>query len=132
MRIFAVILFCLFMGGCVPTTDLIFVNNSSIDLMLSLRDTVNSYVSLEKYYLPKNHQHNTLQAQGAKCTLLLETKNGEKYSYQFQAKEKKCQLYTVMYVIIMPDLSLYLVDSISELQKSPNNSQRLLPLNFPQ
>ena len=34
-----------------------------------------------------------------------------------------------MYVIIMPDLSLYLVDSISELQKSPNNSQRLLPIN---
>ena len=130
MRIFAAILFCLFMGGCVPTTDLIFVNNSSIDLMLSLRDTVNSYVSLEKYYLPKNHQHNMLQAQGAKCTLLLETKNGEKYSYQFQAKEEKCQLHTVMYVIIMPDLSLYLVDSISELQNSPNNSQRLLPINF--
>ena len=109
---------------------LIFVNNSSVDLILSLRDTVNSYVSLEKYYLPKNHQHNTLQAQGAKCTLLLETKNGEKYSYQFQAKEEKCQLHTVMYVIIMPDLSLYLVDSISELQNSPNNSQRLLPINF--
>ena len=84
-------------------------------LILSLRDTVNSYVSLEKYYLTKNHQHNTLQAQGAKCTLLLETKNGEKYSYQFQAKEEKCQLHTVMYVIIMPDLSLYLVDSISDL-----------------
>ena len=132
MRIFAVILFCLFMGGCVPTTDLIFVNNSSIDLMLSLRDTVNSYVSLEKYYLPKNHQHNILQAQGAKCTLLLETKNGEKYSYQFKKKKKKCQLYTVMYVIIMPDLSLYLVDSISELQRSPNNSQHLLPINFQQ
>lgn len=34
MRIFAAILFCLFIGGCVPTTDLIVVNNSSVDLEL--------------------------------------------------------------------------------------------------
>ena len=132
MRIFAAILFCLFIGGCVPTTGLVFVNNSSSDLILSLMNTDNSYVLLKKYNLPQNHQHNTLQAQGVKCTLLLETKHKEKYVYQFQAKEEKCKIYTVMYVVIMPDMSLYLVDSISELQKNTNGSHHLLPTKFVQ
>ena len=131
MRIFAAILFCLFIGGCVPTTGLVFVNNSSSDLILSLMNTDNSYVLLEKYNLPQNHQHNALQVQGVKCTLLLETKHKEKYVYQFQAKDD-WKIYTVMYVVIMPDMSLYLVDSISELQTNTNGSHHLLPTKFVQ
>lgn len=137
MRIFVIILFCLFMGGCVPTTNLTLVNNSGTDLILSLKrnfnskDTSQSYVSLEKYCLVENHQYSTLQTQGANCTLLIETKTGEKYTYHFQTKENGL-LHAVMYAVIMPDLSLQVVDSLTELPASPGNSQRILPISFSQ
>ncbi len=100
-----------------------------MDLIISIENNTDSYIVSKKHDLIKGGKDEILVSQGFVGTLFIMGKQGGTYNYRIATKKEK-SLHAELYIAILPDWTLAVYDSMSDLESPIDKTQYLiLPFN---